>query len=257
MRPVRVKSDRPHGRFWEKYREVRRQSRACPGAFDLVRRAGCPHPAKPGPQSSQRAAGPLVGAAFYGRPDRTAAANRPPVNVTRSWRHEGMPPYAFGESTVGIAGLLGRPYRPPLRRAFDPVRRAGCPHPAKPGPQSSQRAAGPLVGAAFYGRPDRTAAANRPPVNVTRSWRHEGMPPYAFGESTVGIADLLGRPYRPPLRRAFDLVRRAGCPHPAKPGPQSSQRAAGPLVGAAFYGRPDRTAAANRPPGQRDPVMAA
>ncbi len=71
-----------------------------------------------------------------------------------------------------------------------------------------------------------------------------------------GIGGLFGRPYRPPLRCAFGLVRRAGCPHPAKPGPPSTQPAAGPLVGAASS-RPCRTSGTTMARNHRDPVMAA
>ena len=82
-------------------------------------------------------------------------AHTPP---NRAWRltgpgHGGMRacrPTRSGGGAVEIAGLSGRPYRPPLRRTIGLVRRAGCPHPAKPG----------LA------------------VNGARSWRHEGMPPY-------------------------------------------------------------------------------
>ena len=42
--------------------------------------------------------------------------------------------------------------------------------------------------------------------------------PTRFGEGAAGIGSLFGRPYRPPLRRGSGLVRRAGCPHPAKLG---------------------------------------
>ena len=41
--------------------------------------------------------------------------------------------------------------------------------------------------------------------------------PTAVAEDAVGNTPLSGRPYRPPLRRTFGLVRRAGCPHPAEP----------------------------------------
>ena len=47
--------------------------------------------------------------------------------------------------------------------------------------------------------------------------------PAAFGAGAAKIASLPGRPYRPPLRRAINLVRRAGCPHPAKPGQRDHQ----------------------------------
>ena len=50
---------------------------------------------------------------------------------------------------------------------------------------------------------------------------HGGMRacrPTRFVGGAAGTAGLFGRPYRPPLRRGLDLVRRAGCPHPVKAG---------------------------------------
>ena len=155
-------------------------------------------------------------------------------------------PTRFGGGASGSAGLPGRPYRPPLRRAVGPVRRAGCPHPAKAGRRnhqaSNQRrpAVDPLVGAAFMAA--RAAPPELPGLRSTEPGQG-GMwacRPTRFGGGASGSAGLPGRPYRPPLRRAVGPVRRAGCPHPAKAGRRnhqaSNQRrpAVDPLVGAAF-----------------------
>ena len=78
--------------------------------------------------------------------------------------------------------------------------------------------AGSRCRGALYMRPGRTAGISGPSVTAVRSWRHGGMPPYGVRRGCGGKCRLFGRPYRPPLRGAFDLVRRAGCPHPAKPG---------------------------------------
>ena len=72
-------------------------------------------------------------------------------------------------------------------------------------------AAGSRCRGALHMRPCRTAGFTRPSVIAARSWRHGGMPPYGVQRGAAGTA-------RPPLRHAIDLVRRAGCPHPAKPG---------------------------------------
>ena len=45
----------------------------------------------------------------------------------------------------------------------------------------------------------------------------------AFCNLGANLLAQPGRPYRPPLRRVFHLVRRAGCPHPAKPGRRNHQ----------------------------------
>ena len=83
------------------------------------------------------------------------------------------------------------------------------------------------------------ALSHRSPV-----MRHEGMPPFEV------------------LRRGLDLIRRAGCPHPAKPARRNRQ-ARNPRistvdspVGAAIS-RPNRTAGTTMAPGRRDLVMAA
>ena len=81
-------------------------------------------------------AGSRCRGALYMRPGRTAGIVGLAVHRTRSWRHVGMPPYgvrrgcgakrgllgrliaaptAVDGGAVGIMGLLGRPYRPPLR----------------------------------------------------------------------------------------------------------------------------------------------
>ena len=111
--------------------------------------------------------------------------------------------------------------------------------PGLPGLRSTHPAAISSRRGGLYGCPGRTAGISGLSVIAARPWRHVGMPPYdvrrrcgakrgllgrliaaptAFGGDAAGSAGLLGRPYRPPLRGAFDLVRRAGCPHPAKPG---------------------------------------
>ena len=115
---------------------------------------------------------------------------------------------------------------PPLRRAIDPVRRAGCPHPAKPGGQGGMWACRPTrfsggmarIGGVFgriYNPPlhARTAVSRCRGAFYMRPDCTAG-PPQACEETELPY----GRPYRPPLRRVFYLVRRAGCPHPAKSG---------------------------------------
>ena len=99
-------------------------------------------------------------------------------------------PTAFGGDAVGIGGLFGRPYRPPLRRTVDSVRRAGCPHPAGPGRRDcracghrSSRRSSRRGG--LHARPCRTAGSNRPSVIAARSWRHVGMPPYGVRRSAA------------------------------------------------------------------------
>ena len=86
-------------------------------------------------------------------------------------------PTRFVGGAAGTAGLFGRPYRPPLRRGLDPVRRAGCPHPAKAGCRNHQW----------------------PSVHAARSWRHEGMPPYkvrrGFGGDRGRFRAADSRPY--------------------------------------------------------------
>ena len=144
------------------------------------------------------------------------------------------PPQACEETELPY----GRPYRPPLRRVFYLVRRAGCPHPAKPGCRNHQgpRSSRPGHGGMWACRPTRFSGGMariggvfgriyNPPLHArTAVSRCRGAfymrpdctagPPQACEETELPY----GRPYRPPLRRVFYLVRRAGCPHPAKPG---------------------------------------
>ena len=84
--------------------------------------------------------------------------------------------------------------RKPGHRPTDrpPAGSGGCGHPPLHARTAVSRCRG-----AFYMRPDCT----------------EGLP-QACEETELPY----GRPYRPPLRRVFYLVRLAGCPPPAKPG---------------------------------------
>ena len=120
-------------------------------------------------------------------------------------------PTRSGESVARIAGLFGRIYNPPLRHAIDLVRRAGCPHPAKSGCRS-HRAGGhrtPAMAACGH-------AALRDPAGVRRESRACSggykIRPYDT-PSTWSVGAAISRP-----DRTTDTVRRAGCPHPAKPG---------------------------------------
>ena len=112
---------------------------------------GCGHP----PLHARTAVSRCRGA-FYMRPDCTAG-----------------PPKACEETELPY----GRPYRPPLRRVFYLVRRAGCPHPAKPGCRNHQgpRSSRPGHGGMWACRPTR------------------------FGGGAAGTAGLFGRIYNPPL----------------------------------------------------------
>ena len=99
--------------------------------FDLVRRAGCQHPAKSGPPSSQPGHGGMWacrptrfdgGAAGIGGllgrllAARTAPPEPPGLRTTppRSWRHVGMPPYSVRRECGGNRGparaAASRPY---------------------------------------------------------------------------------------------------------------------------------------------------
>ena len=154
-------------------------------------------------------------------------------------------PTAVAEDAVGNTPLSGRPYRPPLRRTFGLVRRAGCPHPAEPARRNC-RACGHrgLVMAAcghaalrrsprmrwethpcpggHTGRPyaalsawsvgrgahtplNQPAGIAGPAVIAAWSWRHVGMPPYGGRRGAAGNATLSGRPYRPPLQHTSSL----------------------------------------------------
>ena len=80
--------------------------------------------------------------------------------------------------------------------------------------------------------------------------------PTAVAEDAVGNTPLSGRPYRPPLRRTFGLVRRAGCPHPAEPARRNCRACGHRGLVMAACGH----AALRRSPGcggKRNPVRAA
>ena len=102
-----------------------RSTRPCPGG----------HTGRPYGACSTRS----VGRGAHTPPNQTAGTNKPASNAARRQSSCRGGLYARPDRTAGTtrpavnAALSGRPYRPPLRRMFDPVRRAGCPHPAKPG----------------------------------------------------------------------------------------------------------------------------
>ena len=120
-----------------------------------------------------------------------------------------MPPYAVGRGAVGIAGLPGRIYNPPLQTRLLPFPAVGahciCAHaapPGSPGLQSSR----PGPGGMWACRPT----------------------PLAGG--AVGIAGLPGRIYNPPLQTRLLPFPAVGahciCAHaapPGSPGLQSSR----------------------------------
>ena len=165
-------------------------------------------------------------------------------------------PTRFGEGAAGIGSLFGRPYRPPLRRGSGLVRRAGCPHPAKLGPGITELAIIATLSGRIYNPPLQTHAV---PVSAVgahyicardhhglRAARpgHGGMwacRPTEFDGSAAGIGSLFGRPYRPPLRRGSGLVRRAGCPHPAKLGPGITELAIIATLSGRIYNPPLQT----------------
>ena len=70
-------------------------------------------PGPPSPQASRPTGDPVVGAASS-RPDRTGGTVGLPVNGTRPWRHEGMPPYGVQRGHGGKWGSFraaaSRPY---------------------------------------------------------------------------------------------------------------------------------------------------
>ena len=80
-------------------------------------------------------------------------------------------PTRFVGGAAGTAGLFGRPYRPPLRRGLDLVRRAGCPHPVKAGCRN------------HHG-----LRSTRPGHGGMRACR-----PTRFGEGSAGIEGVFGR----------------------------------------------------------------
>ena len=90
---------------------------------------------------------------------------------------------------AGIGARSGRIYNPPLRENRERVRRAGCPHPAKPGSRD-----------------------HRPAIIGTWSWRHEGMPPYTHSghPSTTHPGGKRTRRFYGPAPRSS---RRGRCPH--------------------------------------------
>ena len=121
-----------------------------------------------------------VGRGAHTPPNQAAGTNKPASNATRrqSFCRGGL--YARPDRTAGTtrlavnAALSGRPYRPPLRRMFDPFRRAGCPHPAKPGRRNYQ------------------ASGQRDPVVAACG--------HAALRGSAGIGGAFGRIYNPPLQ---------------------------------------------------------
>ena len=122
--------------------------------------------------------------AFHMRPDRTAGTTRQQSTRPCPGGHTGRPYSACSTRSVG-------------RGAHTPPNQAAGTN--KPASNATRRQSSCRGG--LYARPDRTAGTTRPAVN----------------------AALSGRPYRPPLRRMFDPIRRAGGPHPAKPGRRNHQ----------------------------------
>ena len=243
---------------------------ACPGGH-IGRPYGCMR------------AGPRCRGALYMRPGRTAGISGPSVTAVRSWRHGACRPTrgrgqkrsaraACTRQAAGrcghrplrrsagvrreIVGLSGRPYRPPLRGAFDLVRRAGCPHPAKPGCRDfracRQRILPPFpaVGAACMAartappelvgfRSSRPGHGGMPPYEgvegkSVRRRRHAhgslradvGMPPYGVRRGCGGKCRLFGRICNPPLQVRSLPFPAVGahyiCARDALPGPARS-----------------------------------
>ena len=131
-----------------------------------------------------------VGRGAHTPPNRAAGTNKPASNATRRQSSCRGGLYARPDRTAGTtrlavnAALSGRPYRPPLRRMFDLVRRAGCPHPAKPGRRNYQ------------------ASGQRDPVVAACG--------HAALQCSAGIRGAFGRIYNPPLHVPAAVSRRRG-----------------------------------------------
>ena len=171
--------------------------------------------------------------ALYMRPDCTAG-----------------PPQACEETELPY----GRPYRPPLRSVFYLVRRAGCPHPAKPGRRDHRvfDCCGPVMAACGHAALQGSAGA----------WRESGafsggyiIRPYmhALPFPAVGAHFICART-APPVRRR--LARKRSCPA----GGHKGRPYAVVLTWCVWRGAhtpPNRAAGTTRAPGRRGPVRAA